>query len=118
MKIVITGTTSGIGRALALHYAQPGVTLGLIGRRQDLLTTMATECTTRGATVIPAALDVQDEAAMRAYAEQFIYEAQGIDLVIANAGVGDRDDLGSGNAAYHTRLLAVNVLGVLNAPPP
>jgi len=114
MKIVITGTTSGIGRALALHYAQPGVTLGLLGRRQELLTTTATECTRRGATVMPAALDVQDEAAMRDYAEQFILQAQGIDLVIANAGVGDRDDLGSGNAAYHSRIFAVNVIGLLN----
>lgn len=114
MKIVITGTTSGIGRALALHYAQPGVTLGLIGRRQELLTTTTTECTRRGATVIPAALDVQDEAAMRAYAEQFVWREQGVDLVIANAGMSDRDALGSGNAAYHARIFAVNVIGLLN----
>ena len=114
MQIVITGTTSGIGRALALHYAQPGVTLGLIGRRQELLTTTAAECTTRGATVIPAALDVRDEAAMRVYAVQFVSQAQSIDLVIANAGVGDRDALGSGDAAYHARIFAVNVIGVLN----
>jgi short-subunit dehydrogenase len=114
MKIVITGTTSGIGRALALHYAQPGMTLGLIGRRQELLTTTAAECTARGATVIPAALDVRGEAAMCTYAGQFIPQAGGIDLVIANAGVGDRDDLGSGNAAYHARIFAINVIGLLN----
>src|SRR5207302_10694431 len=98
MKIVITGTTSGIGKALALYYAQPGVTLGLIGRRQALLTTTATACTARGATVVPAALDVRDGAAMRAYAEQFVRQTQGIDLVIANAGVGEPDDLRSGNS--------------------
>jgi len=114
MNIVITGTTSGIGRALALHYAQRGTTLGLLGRRQELLTTTAAECTARGAAVLPAALDVRDEAAMRAYAEQFITQTQGIDLVIANAGVGHPDDLASGNAAYHTDIFAVNVLGLLN----
>ena len=114
MKIVITGTTSGIGQALALHYAQPGITLGLIGRRQALLTTTATACTARGAIVIPAALDVRDGTAMCAYAEQFVIQAQGIDLVIANAGVGGCDDLRSGNAAYHADIFAVNVIGLLN----
>jgi NADP-dependent 3-hydroxy acid dehydrogenase YdfG len=114
MKIVITGTTSGIGKALALYYAQPGVTLGLIGRRQTLLTTTATACIARGATVVPAALDVRDGAAMSAYAEQFVRQTQGIDLVIANAGVGEPDDLRSGNAAYHADIFAVNVIGLLN----
>ena len=80
MKIVITGTTSGIGKALALYYAQPGVTLGLLGRRHALLMTTATACTARGATVVPAALDVRDGPAMRAYAEQFVGQTQGIDL--------------------------------------
>lgn len=114
MKIVITGTTSGIGRALAMHYARPGVTLGLIGRRQALLTTTAAECTKLGASVLPAALDVQEEGPMRTYAEQFMRQAQGIDLVIANAGVGNHDALSSGNAFYHARIFAVNVIGVLN----
>ncbi len=89
MKIVITGTTSGIGKALALYYAQPGVTLGLLGRRQALLTITATACTARGATVMPAALDVRDGAAMRAYAEQFVMQA-------------------------HANIFAVNVIGLLN----
>jgi NADP-dependent 3-hydroxy acid dehydrogenase YdfG len=114
MKIVITGTTSGIGKALALHYAQRGVTLGLIGRRQALLTAVAGDCEAQGATAIPAALDVRDEAAMRQYAMQFIDQAGGIDLVIANAGVGDPDHLASGSAAYHASLFEVNVLGLLN----
>jgi NADP-dependent 3-hydroxy acid dehydrogenase YdfG len=114
MRIVITGTTSGIGKALALHYAQPGVRLGLIGRRQALLTATAMACTARGATVVPAALDVRDGRAMGAYAEQFVLQAQGIDLVIANAGVGEADALHSGNAAYHADIFAVNVIGLLN----
>jgi NADP-dependent 3-hydroxy acid dehydrogenase YdfG len=42
---------------------------------------------------VPAALDVRDGIAMCAYAEQFVRQAQGIDLVIANAGVGEPDDL-------------------------
>lgn len=114
MHIVITGVTSGIGKALALHYAQHGTTLGLIGRRQERLWNVATQCQTQGADVIPAALDVRDTVAMRAYAEQFIGQTGGIDLVIANAGVGALDDLASGDAARLTFLFEVNVLGLLN----
>ncbi len=118
MNIVITGTTSGIGHALALHYAQPGTTLGLIGRRQERLTAVAACCETQGACVVPAAIDVGDTAAMQAYAAQFLQHADGIDLVIANAGFAAPDNLGSGDAAYHTRHFEVNVLGLLNTVLP
>ena len=43
-SIVITGATAGIGRALALHYAKPGVTLALTGRNKQNLDDVAREC--------------------------------------------------------------------------
>src|SRR5262245_58936389 len=51
---------------------------------------------------------------MQAYATQFVAQAGGIDLVIANAGIGMPDDLASGDAMYHTHVFEVNVLGLLN----
>jgi short-subunit dehydrogenase len=114
MQIVITGTTSGIGHALALHYAQPGSILGLIGRRQERLAAVAARCEAQGAHVIPAAIDVGDTTVMQAYATQFLQRTDGIDLVIANAGVAAPDNLASGDAAYHTRHFTVNVMGLLN----
>ena len=114
MKIVITGATAGIGRALAQHYARPGNTLGLLGRRAAQLETLTTACVAQGATVAAAALDVRDESAMQAYAEAFITQAQGVDLVIANAGLSQPDHLASGQAATHSALFATNVIGVLN----
>lgn len=113
MHMVITGTTSGIGEALALHYAQAGTVLGLLGRRQDRLATVAERCRARGARVLTAPLDVRDAAALQAFAAQFLAQAGGIDVVIANAGVGAPDDLVSGNAALHTVLFEVNVVGLL-----
>ena len=41
---MITGATAGIGRALALHYAKPGVTLALTGRNKQNLDDVAREC--------------------------------------------------------------------------
>ncbi len=114
MRIVITGTTSGIGASLAVFYAQEGVTLGLIGRRQERLEDVAERCTERGAIALPGAIDVCDGEAMQEYARQFVQVAGGVDLVIANAGIGAPDDLTSGDAASHARLFEVNVLGFLH----
>ena len=114
MHIVITGTTSGIGRELALYYARPGTTLGLTGRRQALLATVAEQCRAQGAKVFPAPISVQDATAMQTYAGQFIEQAGSIDIVIANAGSGEADALASGNAGHHARLFEVNVIGLLN----
>jgi NADP-dependent 3-hydroxy acid dehydrogenase YdfG len=44
---VITGATGGIGKALALHYAKPGVTLALTGRNKQNLDDVARECESR-----------------------------------------------------------------------
>lgn len=45
--LVITGATAGIGEALALHYAKPGVTLALTGRNEARLEVVARACTER-----------------------------------------------------------------------
>jgi hypothetical protein len=45
--IVITGATSGIGEALALHYAKAGVTLALTGRNKQRLQEVASACQAR-----------------------------------------------------------------------
>jgi NADP-dependent 3-hydroxy acid dehydrogenase YdfG len=114
MRIVITGATSGIGAALALHYARPGTSLGLLGRRQGRLADVATRCEAQGASILAGPIDVCDGSAMRAYASAFLEQADGVDLVIANAGVSGPDDLGSGDPSSHARMFDVNVNGVLN----
>ena len=117
--VVISGASSGIGRALALHYARAGVVLGLIGRDERRLAEVADACRARGSEVATAAIDVRDRAAIKAWLEAF--DAQtAIDLLIANAGVMEGTPPGGeiepADAAY--RLIEINVLGVMNAMQP
>lgn len=57
-SILITGGSSGLGAALALEYAAPGVHLALSGRDAERLDTAAQACVERGATVETSLVDV------------------------------------------------------------
>lgn len=85
-RVFITGASSGIGAALAQHYARQGAALGLVARRQPALRQLA------AALPHPErhrsyALDVTEHAALAAAAADFIGVHGGIDVVIANAGI-------------------------------
>ena len=115
--VLITGASSGIGEALALFYAAPGIGLALIGRNRERLAVVADACRARGAEVESAALDVTDRAAMAAWIER-IDDARSLDLVIANAGVSTgRGAQGEDEAAIR-RVFAINLDGVLNTVLP
>lgn len=109
--VLITGASSGIGAALALELAAPGVTLHLSGRDAARLEATADACRARGATVAAAVLDVCDEPAMAAW----VVAAGRLDLVVANAGIS----AGVGEKAPETptqtrAIFATNLDGVLN----
>jgi short-subunit dehydrogenase len=111
-RIFITGASTGIGEGLARRLAGPGVTLGLVARRRELLDALAADLREQGSTVHVHAADVSDTAAMKTIAESFLAAAGGVDLVVANAGVGIRDGLRQGESAEVGRLMAINVVGV------
>ena len=118
-SILITGASSGLGAALARAYARPGVTLGLIGRSQDKLDTVAAACRTAGAEVRAAAIDVADADMLGAWIKEF--EAAGpVDLVIANAGTSAGPAPGSAleGLTLATRQVRTNLLGVMNTVEP
>lgn len=110
MRIFLTGASSGLGEALARHYATPETVLGLVARRAELLDTLARSLP--GACAVYA-LDVADTEALARAAADFLARFGVPDLVIANAGISvgtsaeDIDD-----AEKLLRVLRVNVLGL------
>ena len=113
--IVITGASSGIGKALALRYAREAEVLALIGRDRGRLQAVADECGKLCATVRMGLLDVRNRAGMMRWLDD-LDRSTPIDLVIANAGLmtgtphgGEIEPADAGYAAIET-----NVLGVLN----
>lgn len=83
---IITGASSGIGRALAIALCRPGIVLGLLARDTARLAETAQACTSRGASVHVLPADVRDREALRATILRF-EGAQPVDCVIVNAGV-------------------------------
>jgi NADP-dependent 3-hydroxy acid dehydrogenase YdfG len=113
-SVLITGASSGIGRALAEALAAPGVTLRLSGRDAARLGEVEASCAARGAAVRPQVLDVRDQTAMR----DWIAEAGPLDLVIANAGISAGTGGGIEPPAQARAVFDTNVGGVLNTVLP
>jgi short-subunit dehydrogenase len=108
--VFITGASSGIGEALARHYAASCSVLGLCARRKDVLEALAASLPSKCATY---PLDVADESAMLRAANDFVERFGAPELVIASAGVsvGTRGDE-LRDMAKLRRLLDVNVTGL------
>jgi len=116
-SLLISGASSGIGRALALAYAAPDVHLALCGRSSERLTQIARLCRDQGARVDHRSIDVQDRHAMA----EWVLSAdtrQPLDLVVANAGIASGTGV-DGTEEEQTRdIFAVNLAGVLNTVLP
>lgn len=120
-NILITGASSGIGAALAKHYARPGAHLFLGGRDPERLDGTSRACREKGADVTAIAVDVTDRSAMAAWITASD-DTRPLDLVIANAGIsggtGGGAVLHGESAAQVRKIFAVNLDGVLNTIEP
>jgi NAD(P)-dependent dehydrogenase (short-subunit alcohol dehydrogenase family) len=84
-RVLVTGGTSGLGRSMAVALAESGAHVALTGRDQARADTTAAQV---GA--IGIALDVRDDASVRAGVEAAYEQLGGLDVLICNAGIGMR----------------------------
>ena len=117
MVVFLTGASSGIGAALARHYAGHGATLGLFARRGEALARLRESLAP--AEVREYAGDVRDASAVQSAAADFIARHGLPDIVVANAGVsrGTLTEHAEDMTAFRA-VLDTNVLGMVHTFQP
>ena len=112
--VVITGASSGIGRATAARFAQEGWRVGLIARGADTLDQARRDVVTAGGTASVAVADVADSAALESAASHIEAELGPIDVWVNNAGVGIFGKFMDVPEAEFRQVTETNYLGAVN----
>ena len=113
-RALITGSSQGIGFALARGLAGAGAEIILNGRDQSKLDTAAEILQGNGAKVYSLTFDVTDHEAVRAAVDGFETKVGSIDILINNAGMQYRTELHNFPADAFERLLQTNVASVFH----
>ena len=114
-NIFITGASSGIGRALAGELAKRGNDLFLTARRLDALEALREEILAAHPerTVEVRQLDVTDDADVVRALEEAAERLGRLDVVVANAGLGNSGRVGAGNVGRARRIIETNLIGAI-----
>ena len=111
--VIVTGASSGIGRALALQLGAEGYRVGLVARRREELEAVAGMIASAGGVAAPAVADVGDRAALRAAIAVIENQLGSTDVMVANAGFGAPTWLDPLNTDDVEQTIRVNILGVI-----
>lgn len=111
--VVITGASSGIGRATALAFARCGCRLALAARRIGVVEQVAEQCRLAGVEVITVQTDVTDPEPVQALASEAEKAFGRIDVWVNNAGTGVFGGYTNAPLALHRKTVEVNLFGAM-----
>ena len=115
---VITGASSGIGKDLALLWAEWGCNVAVVARRKELLEEVAEACRALGVDAVVLQGDVTDAVAMARVCEEALSRWGAVDIVVANAGVGGLNPAPYFDLDIHRRTMEINCIGLANTIAP
>jgi short-subunit dehydrogenase len=113
--VLITGASSGIGEALAVEFGRRGASVGLLARRAEVLVEVARKVEAAGGRAFAVAVDVRDAGDVRAAVAKVSEHFGRVDVLVANAGIGEITLAHKFDIDVVTQVLSVNVLGALNS---
>ncbi|MGM0930384.1 MAG: SDR family oxidoreductase [Actinomycetota bacterium] len=109
--VVITGASSGIGRATALRFARKGANVVLAARRGKALETLAVQCRRYRTEALAVPVDVSEAASIQELAERAVRQFGRIDIWVNNAAVGFFSPFLEVPLSDFRRVLDVNIFG-------
>jgi NAD(P)-dependent dehydrogenase (short-subunit alcohol dehydrogenase family) len=112
--VLITGASSGIGRATALGFARQGARLVLAARPSPSLTEVCAECVAEGGTAIAVPTDTADAAAVDALFEAAVESYGRVDAVVHSAAVVAYGRFEEVPADVFARVMQTNLIGTAN----
>lgn len=113
--VLITGASSGIGRAMAFAFGREGASVVICARKADALQLVSDELRLAGINVLALTADVSVETDVKKLIEQTIAHFGRLDILINNAGMSHRSMLIDTEPAVIQTLMDINFMGTVYA---
>ncbi len=112
--ILITGASSGIGKAAVMRFAKEDVRLVLMARNTDALAELKTKCEGGGKEVLAYGVDVRDRTAVEGMFADLEAKGISVDVLVNNAGLAvGMEDIKDGNPDDWDTMIDTNIKGLL-----
>ncbi|HXS65925.1 MAG TPA: SDR family NAD(P)-dependent oxidoreductase [Streptosporangiaceae bacterium] len=109
---VVTGASSGIGRAIAVRLGEAGAHVFAAGRRAEALEDTIAMVVKGGGTATAVAVELRDPGSVQGLVNRAMADTERLDVMVNNAGVSYRSSLADGDPEAWREMLEVNVLAL------
>ncbi|MDE3018478.1 MAG: SDR family oxidoreductase [Nitrospirota bacterium] len=108
---VVTGSSSGIGKAIALTFADEGARVVVTARRRDLCAQTVRQITQRGGQALALPADVADEAQVERLIADTVAQWGRLDILVNNAGIGGGGRIAETSTDAFDAVIGTNLRG-------